>query len=82
MVFLQCAMAPCMALCSSSMDEEDDETSAGGVGGPLSPPVMRSSPECVGEDLIDDGQLPAHLFLLGNFKLPEKEWEWWDVVDG
>lgn len=41
----------------------------------LGNPFRESTPEWLGDDRIDDGQLDTLLLLLGYRKFPEKEWE-------
>lgn len=69
-------MAPCIAFCSSSIDDMSDgyaDLVAGGAGGVN--PARQSTPEWLGDDRIDDGQLDTQLFLLGYLKFPENECE-------
>lgn len=77
--FLQWAIAPWIALCSSSIDDASE------LYVPPAPPTLPTVtpenplreriPEWLGDDLIDEGQLETQLFLLGYLKFPEKEWE-------
>nr|GMD93558.1 hypothetical protein Iba_chr14fCG8590 [Ipomoea batatas] len=69
-------MAPCIAFCSSSIDDMSDgyaDLVVGGAGGVN--PARQSTPEWLGDDRIDDGQLDTQLFLLGYLKFPENECE-------
>ena len=82
MEFLQWAIAPWIALCNSSIDDVSllyiPPTLLVPVLVPvLAPmnPVRLSTPEWLGEDLIEDGQLETQLFLRGYLKFPEKDWE-------
>ncbi|BAS93845.1 Os05g0390550 [Oryza sativa Japonica Group] len=89
-VLLQCAMAPSMALWSSSIDDAVDSdtgptlmppdiaaAAAAGTSGKPTPPAPPkvSRPEWLGEERIEDGQLAAHRFWRGNRRFPEKELE-------
>lgn len=81
MEFLQCAMAPCIAFCNSSIDDMSDGYADLLTGG-VNPARWQSTPEWLGDDRIDDGQLETQLFLLGYLKFPENEWEMMAVSFG
>lgn len=75
---MQWAIAPCIALCSSSMDEVMEEETLG--KSEKDPELARPTPERFGDDLMEDGQLTTQLLLctratLGYlcFRFPEKE---------
>lgn len=85
MEFLQCAIAPWIALCNSSIDDDSELYDEEEEDPPHVPvpncllisvtPLRDKTPEWFGELRIEDGQLETQLFRLGYLRFPENECE-------
>uniref|UniRef100_A0A7C9A8P6 Uncharacterized protein n=1 Tax=Opuntia streptacantha TaxID=393608 RepID=A0A7C9A8P6_OPUST len=66
-------MAPWIAFWSSSIVDVSDDPAPYLYPGPTGNPARFSTPEWLGDDLIDDGQLATYLLLMifPHFRLPE-----------